>query len=72
MATGVVETTTGMLLTYETTDRHPPEVLDLLAGTTLDLFQGRTVTMIEDIFKSRGLLPARSTTSRKSRWAHYG
>jgi hypothetical protein len=28
-------------------------VLDLLAGATLDLFQGRTVTMIEDIFKER-------------------
>jgi hypothetical protein len=25
----------------------------MLAGATLDLFQGRTVTMIEDIFKER-------------------
>ncbi len=53
LATGVVDMATGMLLTYETTDSHPSEVLDLLAGATLDLFQGRTVTMIEDIFKER-------------------
>jgi hypothetical protein len=44
---------TGMLLSYETVDNHPPEVLDLLAGATLDLFQGRTVVMIEDVFKER-------------------
>ncbi|MFB9305861.1 hypothetical protein [Kibdelosporangium philippinense] len=53
LATGVVDMATGMLLTYETTDTHPAEVLDLLAGATLDLFQGRTVTMIEDVFKER-------------------
>jgi hypothetical protein len=53
LATGVVDMATGMLITYETTDNHPAEVLDMLAGATLDLFQGRTVTMIEDIFKER-------------------
>jgi hypothetical protein len=53
LASGVVDLQTGMLLTYETTDSHPSEVLDLLAGATLELFQGRTVTMIEDIFKER-------------------
>jgi hypothetical protein len=53
LASGVVDMATGMLLTYDTTDSHPSEVLDLLAGATLDLFQGRTVTMIEDIFKER-------------------
>ena len=53
LATGVVDMTTGMLLTYETTEGHPSEVLDMLAGATLDMFQGRTVTMIEDIFKER-------------------
>jgi hypothetical protein len=42
-----------MLLAYETVENHPPEVLDLLAGATLDMFQGRTVVMIEDIFKER-------------------
>lgn len=53
VASGVVDMATGMLLTYETTDSHPTEVLDLLAGATLDLFQGRTVTMIENVFKER-------------------
>ncbi|MGV9247207.1 hypothetical protein [Streptomyces sp. NPDC003710] len=53
VASGVVDMATGMLLSYETIDNHPPEVLDLLAGATLDLFQGRTVIMIEDIFKER-------------------
>lgn len=53
LATGVVDMATGMLMTYETTESHPSEVLDLLAGATLDMFQGRTVTMIEDIFKER-------------------
>jgi hypothetical protein len=53
VAAGVVDMSTGMLLAYETVDTHPQEVLDLLAGATLDLFQGRTVVMIEDIFKER-------------------
>ncbi|MET7703737.1 MULTISPECIES: hypothetical protein [unclassified Streptomyces] len=53
VATGVVDMSTGMLLAYETLDNHPPEVMDLLAGATLDLFQGRTVVMIEDVFKER-------------------
>jgi hypothetical protein len=53
VAAGVVDMSTGMLLAYETVDSHPSEVLDLLAGATLDLFQGRTVVMIEDIFKER-------------------
>lgn len=53
VAAGVVDMATGMLLSFETTESHPSEVLDLLAGATLDLFQGRTVTMIEDIFKER-------------------
>ncbi|MFF0010265.1 hypothetical protein [Streptomyces sp. NPDC005374] len=53
VASGVVDMSTGMLLSYETVENHPPEVLDLLAGATLDLFQGRTVVMIEDVFKER-------------------
>ncbi|GAA2724546.1 hypothetical protein [Actinocorallia aurantiaca] len=53
VAAGVVDMATGMLLAYETVDSHPTEVLDLLAGATLDLFQGRTVLMIEDVFKER-------------------
>jgi hypothetical protein len=31
LAAGVVDMSTGMLLSYETVDNHPPEVLDLLA-----------------------------------------
>jgi hypothetical protein len=42
-----------MLLSFDTNDSHPAEVLDLLAGATLDLFQGRNVVMIEDVFKER-------------------
>ncbi|NKQ54655.1 hypothetical protein HFP15_17370 [Amycolatopsis sp. K13G38] len=53
LATGVVDMATGMLLAFDTTDNHPSEVMDLLAGATLDLFQGRTVVMIEDVFKER-------------------
>ncbi|MBO2453610.1 hypothetical protein J4573_41425 [Actinomadura barringtoniae] len=53
VAAGVVDMSTGMLLAYETVESHPPEVMDLLAGATLDLFQGRTVVMIEDVFKER-------------------
>ncbi|MFF4030056.1 hypothetical protein ACFYZ2_09830 [Streptomyces sviceus] len=57
VASGVVDMATGMLLSYETVENHPPEVLDLLAGATLDLFQGRTVVMIEDVFKERRGIP---------------
>lgn len=53
VAAGVVDMSTGMLLSVETTDSHPQEVLDLLAAATFDLFQGRNVTMIEDMFKAR-------------------
>jgi hypothetical protein len=53
VAAGAVDMATGMLLAFETVDTHPTEVLDLLAGATLDLFQGRTVLMIENVFKER-------------------
>lgn len=53
VAAGVVDMATGMLLSYETVDNHPPEVLDLLAAATFELFQGRNVVMIENIFKER-------------------
>jgi hypothetical protein len=53
VAAGIVDMATGMLLAFETVDIHPAEVLDLLAGATLDLFQGRNVVMIEDVFKER-------------------
>ncbi|GGK37838.1 hypothetical protein [Nocardia camponoti] len=53
VATGIIDMSTGMLLSVETVDNHPAEVLDLLAAATLDLFQGRNVVMIEDIWKER-------------------
>ncbi|MEY9964013.1 hypothetical protein ABIA33_002047 [Streptacidiphilus sp. MAP12-16] len=53
LAAGIIDMSTGMLLSVETVDSHPPEVLDMLAAATLDLFQGRNVVMIEDIFKER-------------------
>jgi hypothetical protein len=53
VAAGIVDMATGMLLAFETVETHPAEVLDLLAGATLDLFQGRTVIMIENVFKER-------------------
>lgn len=53
VAAGVIDLSTGMLLAVETTDTHPREVLDLLAAATFDLFQGRNVAAIEDIFRRR-------------------
>jgi hypothetical protein len=53
VAAGLVDMSTGMLLAVDTLDDHPSDVLDLLAAATFDLFQGRNVVMIEDIFKAR-------------------
>lgn len=53
LASGAIDMATGMLLAVQTVDNHPQEVLDLLAAATLDIFQGRNVTMIEDIWKER-------------------
>ncbi|MFJ4682448.1 hypothetical protein ACIQNG_18745 [Streptomyces sp. NPDC091377] len=53
VAAGVVDMATGMLLGVETVDSHPSEVLDLLAAATFDLFRGRNVSTIEEIFKKR-------------------
>jgi hypothetical protein len=44
---------TGMLLGVDTVDDHPREILDMLAAATFDLFQGRTVTTIEDTWNRR-------------------
>ncbi|MCB1020500.1 MAG: hypothetical protein H6509_06685 [Bryobacterales bacterium] len=55
LAVGYVDMTTGMLLAVKTLDSHPQEVLDLVAAATADLFQGKSVTAIEQIFRrSRG------------------
>jgi hypothetical protein len=55
VAVGFVDMSTGMLLAVRTVDSHPQEVLDLVAAATADLFQGRSVSAIEKLFrKSRG------------------
>ncbi|GAA1851730.1 hypothetical protein [Asanoa iriomotensis] len=53
VAAGLVDMSTGMLLAVETLEDHPSEVLDLLAAATFDLFQGRNVVMVEDLFNRR-------------------
>jgi hypothetical protein len=53
LAAGIIDMSTGMLLAVDTADSHPQEVLDLLAAATFDIFQGRNVVMIEEIFKQR-------------------
>lgn len=53
VAAGIIDMSTGMLLAVETTDSHPQEVLDLLAAATFDLFQGRNVVTIENMFNHR-------------------
>ncbi|WP_024870139.1 hypothetical protein [Pseudoxanthomonas suwonensis] len=58
VAAGYVDMATGMLLGVRTVDSHPPEVLDLVAAATGDLFQGRNVVEVENLFKkARGLSP---------------
>jgi hypothetical protein len=55
VAVGFVDMSTGMLLAVRTVDSHPQEVLDLVAAATADLFQGKSVTAIERMFRrSRG------------------
>lgn len=55
VAVGYVDMSTGMLLGVRTLDSHPQEVLDLVAAATADLFQGKSVSAIEKLFrKSRG------------------
>jgi hypothetical protein len=53
VAAGIIDMSTGMLLAADTVDSHPNEVLDLLAAATFDIFQGRNVVMIEDVFNQR-------------------
>ncbi|MEO1175264.1 MAG: hypothetical protein AAFX94_24900 [Myxococcota bacterium] len=55
VAVGYVDMSTGMLLGVSTVDSHPQQVLDLVAAATADLFQGQSVTTIEQLFRrSRG------------------
>jgi hypothetical protein len=56
VASGYVDMASGMLLGVKTVDSHPSEVLDLVAAATGDLFQGKNVVEIENLFdKSRGI-----------------
>lgn len=55
IASGYVDMSTGTLMAIKTLDSHPREVLDLIAATTADLFQGPNVQAIEKLFdRSRG------------------
>lgn len=51
VAAGYVDITTGLLLGVDTVNSHPASVLDLVAAATADLFAGKNVSEIEDIFK---------------------
>ncbi len=56
VAGGYVDMSTGMLLGVKTVESHPQEVLDLVSAATADMFQGKNVTAIENMFKkNRGL-----------------
>lgn len=50
----LVDMSTGMLLAVDTIDeQQADEELDLLAAATFDLFQGRNVAIIRDVFADR-------------------
>jgi len=56
VGSGFVDMSTGMLLAIDTVDNHPREIIDILAAATADLFQGRTVSQIEALWKqTRGV-----------------
>lgn len=56
IAGGYIDIKSGMLLSMKTVDSQPTEVIDLLAAATGDLFAGKNVIAIEQIFKkARGL-----------------
>ena len=60
VAGGYVDMSTGMLLGVKTVDSHPQEVLDFVAAATADLFQGKNVVTIENMFKKHRGLEANS------------
>jgi len=56
LAGGYVDISSGMLLSVKTVDSHPAEVVDMLAAATGDLFAGKNVVAIEQMFKkARGV-----------------
>lgn len=57
LASGIVDMSTGMLLDADTIDDHPRDILDMLAAATADIFQGRTVTQIEQMWREQRGMP---------------
>lgn len=56
VAAGYVDMDSGLLIEAKTVDSHPQEVLEVVAAATGELFQGKTVMLIEQMFdKSRGI-----------------
>lgn len=56
LAAGYVDISTGLLLGVNTVNSHPSSVLELVAAATADMFAGKNVTQIENLFKkSRGV-----------------
>ena len=51
VAAGIVDMSSGMMMGLKTLDSHPQEVIDLLAPTAKEYFQGKLVNQIESIFK---------------------
>jgi hypothetical protein len=55
VGSGFVDMSTGMLLAVDTVDDHPREILDVVAAATADLFEGKNVMQIEELWqKVRG------------------
>jgi hypothetical protein len=48
---GLVDMSTGMLLAVDTVADHPREILDIVAAATADLFDGKSITQIEELWK---------------------
>jgi hypothetical protein len=48
---GFVDMSTGMLLAVDTVADHPREILDIVAAATADLFDGKSITQIEELWK---------------------
>ena len=56
LAAGVVDMSSGLMLSIKTVESHPQKVLDILAPATRELFEGEMVTTIENLFKkARGV-----------------
>jgi hypothetical protein len=55
VAAGCVDLTTGMLIGIRSIEPQPPDVMDLVAAATADLFQGANVASIQGALdKARG------------------